>query len=413
MVLYEIDSMDLTISNYKIAEKLILQSKDSSNLGLVTINLGDAYMKNGQHEKAEEYFAKSIRLGQILGNEEGIFYGVINLAEISRKQKNHFLADEYLNLIDTLLAENDLAYLKPLYLGEKAQSLFDQNQIDKSLELANQAYHLEKTLGINDNANRLFLYRLLTEIYEKKKEFSKAYEFQSLHTNLSEQITSQTNESGLRSLQSELKNRTVLSQKLLEEHKLVRKTERSKWYKVLAIVLGLSILGYIILLSKYQKQKLSALQADKKLISQDLLQKQKEMTDKALIIAHSNESVKDSISDLLHLKKELPQKNQHKLQLTIQKLQQLNKPESWSDFERSFTDINTEFYKTLQQKFPDLTMGERKLCALLKMEMTTKEISALMFKSQGSIEVARSRLRKKLGINNSKENLVNFLMNLN
>ncbi|GAB1403674.1 MAG: hypothetical protein PHX54_09350 [Lentimicrobiaceae bacterium] len=48
---------------------------------------------------------------------------------------------------------------------------------------------------------------------------------------------------------------------------------------------------------------------------------------------------------------------------------------------------------------------------ILKLNMTTKDISAITFQSVKSIQVARSRLRKKLGINRD-ENLINMLQNL-
>jgi DNA-binding CsgD family transcriptional regulator len=74
--------------------------------------------------------------------------------------------------------------------------------------------------------------------------------------------------------------------------------------------------------------------------------------------------------------------------------------------------VHIEFYEKLQSKFPDLTTNERKLCAFLRLNMTTKEISAITNQSLNSIEMARHRLRKKLNIDNSQVNLTTFLMDL-
>lgn len=58
-----------------------------------------------------------------------------------------------------------------------------------------------------------------------------------------------------------------------------------------------------------------------------------------------------------------------------------------------------------------LTPNERKLCAFLRLNMTTKEIAELTEQSPRAVEVARHRLRKKLKLNRS-ENLTSYLANL-
>jgi DNA-binding CsgD family transcriptional regulator len=60
-------------------------------------------------------------------------------------------------------------------------------------------------------------------------------------------------------------------------------------------------------------------------------------------------------------------------------------------------------------KYPDLTQSELKLCAFLRLNMSTKEISELTGQRILTIDHARYRLRKKLGISNSEINLVTFL----
>ena len=73
------------------------------------------------------------------------------------------------------------------------------------------------------------------------------------------------------------------------------------------------------------------------------------------------------------------------------------------------TNANQEFFKTLSEKFPDLTQSELRLCAFLKMNLSTKEIANITFKRGESIKVARSRLRKKLGLTHNKMAISVFL----
>jgi DNA-binding CsgD family transcriptional regulator len=66
----------------------------------------------------------------------------------------------------------------------------------------------------------------------------------------------------------------------------------------------------------------------------------------------------------------------------------------------------------LNEKFPDLSPSERRLCAFLKLDMTTKEISAITHQNAKSIDVARTRLRKKLNLTGTDHNLITFLAHL-
>ena len=84
----------------------------------------------------------------------------------------------------------------------------------------------------------------------------------------------------------------------------------------------------------------------------------------------------------------------------------------WTEFETYFTKVHPDFYKKLSQQFPDLTPNEKKLCAFLKLNLSTKEISAITYQSVNSIMVSRTRLRKKLNIQGEETNLTNFLMEL-
>jgi hypothetical protein len=68
----------------------------------------------------------------------------------------------------------------------------------------------------------------------------------------------------------------------------------------------------------------------------------------------------------------------------------------WSEFEMRFGSVNESFYKVLNEKFPELTPNEKKLCALLKLNLSSKDIAAITLQNPQSVDVARYRLRKKI-----------------
>lgn len=67
-------------------------------------------------------------------------------------------------------------------------------------------------------------------------------------------------------------------------------------------------------------------------------------------------------------------------------------------FETQFRDIHAGFYERLDARHPDFTPTEKKICTFLKMSLNTKEIAVLLHSAPSSIEVMRSKIRKKAGI---------------
>jgi hypothetical protein len=89
----------------------------------------------------------------------------------------------------------------------------------------------------------------------------------------------------------------------------------------------------------------------------------------------------------------------------------MNDDSNWKKFEENFNLVYDNFMQKLIDHFPDLKMGDRKLCAYLKMGLSSKEMAALLNTSVRSIETARYRLRKKLNMEQG-ENLTDFIQAL-
>lgn len=83
--------------------------------------------------------------------------------------------------------------------------------------------------------------------------------------------------------------------------------------------------------------------------------------------------------------------------------------EDWQQFEYHFDRVHGDFLNRLTNEFRDLTPGEQKLCAFLRLKMDTKEIANLLGISLRGVEVARYRLRKKLNLT-KEQNLSKFIL---
>lgn len=76
-------------------------------------------------------------------------------------------------------------------------------------------------------------------------------------------------------------------------------------------------------------------------------------------------------------------------------------------------EFNSDFFKKLLKDYPGLTTNERRLCAMLTKNLSSKEISDITRQSAHSINVARTRLRKKLGIDGQDVSIQEFLSKYN
>ncbi|HTN19008.1 MAG TPA: triple tyrosine motif-containing protein [Pelobium sp.] len=83
----------------------------------------------------------------------------------------------------------------------------------------------------------------------------------------------------------------------------------------------------------------------------------------------------------------------------------------WDSFAIHFDHVHSNFLSKLKERVPSLSGNDLKLCAYLKMNLSSKEIAQLMSVSNKAVEVSRYRLRKKLGVS-SDTNLFDYLIEI-
>lgn len=106
---------------------------------------------------------------------------------------------------------------------------------------------------------------------------------------------------------------------------------------------------------------------------------------------------------------EYPQEKEKILNNLISDLQNTVASQKWEDFEEDFTLKHPDFLVKLDNSHPKLSANERKLCICLSENLTTKEISPLTGQNAHAINIARGRLRKKLGIDHQEIQLPEYL----
>lgn len=80
-------------------------------------------------------------------------------------------------------------------------------------------------------------------------------------------------------------------------------------------------------------------------------------------------------------------------------------------FQNNVNEINGQFLRHLQERYPELTQNEKELCLLIKLKLSSKEIAAMKNITSESVNVLRSRLRKKMNLD-VKDDLFTVLENI-
>lgn len=163
--------------------------------------------------------------------------------------------------------------------------------------------------------------------------------------------------------------------------------------------------------AELERQEKKIVELEKEQLEADLRFKSKELSSVVMTnIAHQEflNSLKEEIQRQ-KLSGQYGRKNLDKL-LTLVNSNIVSDKENWTMFQANFDRIHENFFRNLKLQYTDLTSGDLRFCALLRLNMPTKEISKLLNISTRGVDAARYRLRKKFNLL-PEESLTDFLIN--
>jgi DNA-binding CsgD family transcriptional regulator len=207
--------------------------------------------------------------------------------------------------------------------------------------------------------------------------------------------------------------------------------KRPWYYSNVAILCYLLGLGFIVFSihklykSYYKKQQAMLLEENLRKIKREQLKAEKQMVQLnneklRLDIANKNRELAISTMSIIKKNEFL---NSIKSQLeeaadsapiksvinTINR--NINNTDDWKFFEEAFNNADKDFLKKIKSHHQDLTPNDLKLCAYLRLNLSSKEIAPLLNISVRSVEVKRYRLRKKMNLEH-ENSLTDYIMNL-
>lgn len=401
-----LEDLDLSLEYYTMALEINYKQNDKKWIAGNTNNIGMIYERKEKYEEALDFYLKSLEMNNELGNKSwiannygniGSLYQLMNDPSSLGYFKKRLRIKEEQNDMDGIALSNFL--IGNYYVNEK-----DWKEAIPYLSKAYNLALISQSLSILSRSTGK-----LSEAYAGLSEFTSALIYEKLNKTFDDSLNLSNNMEKITKLQMQYKNRKE------------KETENFNYQKSKSIQTLIAIVLFFVLTSIfliYNRQRFKAkqhkLEQDKLRIGNKLLQEELEFKEKMLqdnikYLLGINELLTGTIDKFNAIQSNSKPENQLVIKDIISNLEYEINDDIWEDFEIRFNQIHKGFYQKLNTGYPDLSPNEKKLCAFLKLDMTTKEISAITSLSIKSIETARSRLRKKLNISDNSISLPSFL----
>lgn len=405
---------------------------DHRQIAVCNNNVGVIYLSQDDTKAALLHFNKALSSWTNQGYQDGIARALGNIAEVYEIEKNDSLALQYYQQSLTINeAINDQSAVSSI-LNAMGEIHFRRAEYDESFRVQQQAlklaietgsvnlqsdiyialsniylvknnpgqalYHATRALEtgreIDSKRNVADSYFQLSKVHAAARNYPKAYEFQSLYIALNDSLKSSENLSSIEKVKANYElDKKELEIKALNHEMHVKIIRRNSF---IAACLALLVIGALV----YNRQRMimnKRLESKRQLLDfyTHNLQEKSEMIDK---INHDLETLKQrSVEEDTEIDKF--NKILHAAILT---------DEDWENFKKAFEEVYPRFFAKLRYHYPDITVSELRLSALIKLKLSLKESASMLGISPESIKKSRYRLRKKFDLP-EKETLEDFI----
>ncbi len=342
----------------------IVNPKKDERLYFVDGVYGYVYLKKGYYEKSKQYLK-----------------GVIPFL---KKNGDGFQCDVYYYLAELKLKEQSLD--SAIYFYKKSLESIDSLQSNLKLK--------PKVL------------KRLSDVYNQKRDYKLAYRYIAESKVISDSLfTAQSYQNKrLFEVKNRYKENLVKTETELEaQNKLLKlgKESRFRLRLLIIVIIVFSCVGIWLLLQRSRmKQKVYQQRLTREKNESLINFKNKELTANTLQLIGKDQMIKELLDALR-------EESSSKYKVFNSRFKQDNK-KIWDNFQSRFTETNDEFNNRLLQKYPELTPVDLRHCALIRLGFDSKEMSKLLGISINSVHMARSRIRKKMGLSRD-ESLSNCL----
>ncbi|MEZ4976303.1 MAG: transcriptional regulator [Flavobacteriaceae bacterium] len=427
-------------------------------------NIGAVNLSLKHYEISKEHLNKSLQTAEKINFDKGRAISYMLLGSVAEKKSNYDLALEYqersLVIFKQLQDSTDLAItyenIGSIYedLGDLAKAhnyfsiaheysknspsniqiniinnLGDANRksgnLEKSLELTQQALRMSReTHNGHQEASAL---KDLAQVYADMGAYKLSYEYMNEHDKVKELEVERRNTELVSTLQIlyNIKEKEAEVKLLNQKNEINRIRQNGLLLGSVFVVLVLA--GWIFYYKKKKQQESKLYSYEQELLKADLERKTAEesalqreigiklsaLTNYSLHLAHKNKMLSDISHTLFNLKDRNVSMIKPKLESLVKEIDfDLAKEQEWTEFIGFFEQIHPNFFENLKSSASsELSPAELRLCMLLRLNLSSKEIASILRITPDSVRIARYRLRKKLTIN-TKDDLQTFILNL-
>ena len=173
------------------------------------------------------------------------------------------------------------------------------------------------------------------------------------------------------------------------------------WFKLLIFIFGLGLISFLMLFwvkrrEASAKRIILQLQNDK--LATEVESKNSKLVFSSAQMAHKNELLIELKQNLIDYEKK-PDGN---LKSLFRKLDyELKNENYWNEFNLYFNELDHKFLDLITKAHPSITKNDLRLCSLIRMNLSSKEIASLLNISLRAVEQGRYRLKKRFGIDKS------------
>lgn len=388
--------------------------------GLVYSSFGGIFDHLGEPDSSVFYYNKALSFFRSTGNVIYLPNALLKVAMADAKAGKYVPAETAVN--EALSVAGRTGNKQSIVLSWIAlgRICLLRNFMDTKTDAAFDA--AGKIAGeLSDQSFRLNVLTAKTELAEKRGDFRQAFALQREITAIQDSLRTAEKDRAIATLQVQFdvasKDRKL--ELLQREGEVTRLTNTLLWGSIV-VILVVAIFT-VLMLRRLRKRDRDLLQSKVEValikeeqqeerhrhLQQELSMKEQQLSGMALQMLQKNEL-------LLDLKAQLEgESNPAVLAGSLQKMIQrgLNQEKDWDDFNRYFEGLNASFYDRVKQNFPDITPNDLRICALIRLNLSSKEMAGILNISADSVKTARYRLRKKLALN-TEENLNEFILKL-
>lgn len=416
--LYVLSSLESGFENFEKSKEYSLEALsiykaqgDTFYEALLTVGIGQDYYNLEAYEDAKNYLLNGLEKAKIIKSPVIEGMALRNLGRTYIKLGKVDEGIRHLKSAVKLNEDNDrpLALLRTL--NNISEAYNEIGNPDRAISYMNRAVRLSDSVEAPTLLAAAFEIR--SKAWKQKKEYQNALEDYERFKFLEDSIFTVKKNKQIEELRTIYETEKKEQQIAKQEQAIDLLEEKAKVSYLQKLLLGGSI-GFLLLLLGFGyygfRQKIRRNRLEKEKLDAELAFKKKELTTHALHLAKKNEvleSLKQKAEEFKE--KEESKKGYQQLIKTINF--DLQNDNNWENFARYFEEVHKDFNGNVKAKYPQVTSNELRLLALLKMNLSSKEIANILNISPEGIKKARYRLRKKLDIT-TEDSLQDLVLSL-